>query len=358
MVIPGLPDDIALQCLIRLPKFSLLRIRCVSKAWNELVSSKQFYLLRQRHLLVDDWLVLVVPRNSRLYKSARLLAYDFNSAASHRIKGPMEAEKHLDLMGVGCASQGHRLFVLGGSSASHDGIEFQNHSGVTIFDAATSSWTTGSRMKIARSYFACCFIEGTLYVAGGCDNEQSTEAYDSELDKWTLLESMPFGFNHIESFAVFQSKLYVKGRAGRNRRVLVFDPRSSSSSSSSDTGRWKLSRGLEGNLREGEFVATGDHLYVINQAGYVGRLDDDKEHGWKEVGIVSRYFLPFAASSPSSLSSLDLVSNSSSAVLFRNDAFFVTSKGGEDVTDLKNSRQLYRALLLTFYHCQGAVLHF
>ena len=50
-LICGLPDDIALICLARVPRKYHALLRCVSKRWRDLVSSEEWHAYRQKHKL-------------------------------------------------------------------------------------------------------------------------------------------------------------------------------------------------------------------------------------------------------------------------------------------------------------------
>lgn len=47
-LIPALPDDVAMQCLLRVPPQSHAQLQRVSRRWRELVNSPQYYEERKR----------------------------------------------------------------------------------------------------------------------------------------------------------------------------------------------------------------------------------------------------------------------------------------------------------------------
>ncbi|CAN5956588.1 unnamed protein product, partial [Sphagnum jensenii] len=47
-MIPGLPNDVALQCLVRIPVQAHAQLQRVSRKWRELVNSSQYYEERKR----------------------------------------------------------------------------------------------------------------------------------------------------------------------------------------------------------------------------------------------------------------------------------------------------------------------
>ncbi|GJP41212.1 hypothetical protein CLOM_g884 [Closterium sp. NIES-68] len=52
-LIPGLPDDLATECLLRLPRQEHRAMRRVSRRWNELIQSPLYYKMR-RHRNVQE----------------------------------------------------------------------------------------------------------------------------------------------------------------------------------------------------------------------------------------------------------------------------------------------------------------
>lgn len=56
-LIPGLPDDVALSCLLRLPVQSHSTCRAVCKRWHQLLGSKERFFTRRKELgFKDPWL--------------------------------------------------------------------------------------------------------------------------------------------------------------------------------------------------------------------------------------------------------------------------------------------------------------
>lgn len=47
-LLPGLPDDLAIACLIRVPRAVHPNLRLVCKRWNRLLSGNYFYSLRKK----------------------------------------------------------------------------------------------------------------------------------------------------------------------------------------------------------------------------------------------------------------------------------------------------------------------
>lgn len=58
-LIPALPDDVAMQCLLRVPPHSHAQLQQVSRRWRELLNSPQFYEERKREGTSEKFLCMV-----------------------------------------------------------------------------------------------------------------------------------------------------------------------------------------------------------------------------------------------------------------------------------------------------------
>lgn len=55
-LLPGLPDDLAIACLIRVPRADHCKLRLVCRRWLRLLAGNYFYGLRGRLGLAEQWL--------------------------------------------------------------------------------------------------------------------------------------------------------------------------------------------------------------------------------------------------------------------------------------------------------------
>ncbi|CAM0946243.1 unnamed protein product [Alopecurus aequalis] len=55
-LLPGLPDDLAIACLIRVPRAEHWKLGLVCRRWLRLLAGNYFYGLRRRHGLTEQWL--------------------------------------------------------------------------------------------------------------------------------------------------------------------------------------------------------------------------------------------------------------------------------------------------------------
>ncbi|CAN4114114.1 unnamed protein product [Withania somnifera] len=61
-LLPGLPDDLAIACLIRVPRVEHNKLRLVCKRWYRLLAGNFFYSLRKSLGIAEEW-VYVIKRD-------------------------------------------------------------------------------------------------------------------------------------------------------------------------------------------------------------------------------------------------------------------------------------------------------
>ncbi|GKA28408.1 phosphatidylinositol N-acetylglucosaminyltransferase subunit P-like protein [Tanacetum coccineum] len=86
-IIGGLPDDIALMCLARIPRRYHSLLKCVSSKWRDLACSEEWHLYRQKHNLAETWIyALCKDKLEQLCcYSRRTLNYSRNRGATFSI---------------------------------------------------------------------------------------------------------------------------------------------------------------------------------------------------------------------------------------------------------------------------------
>lgn len=237
-LIPGLPDDVAVDCLSRVPHASHRALRRVCRGWRSAAAAPAFASARAAAGATEDLVVLLQfgnpsaddgpkdePSNTPAYGVA---VYNVTTGEWRRESGappvPVFAQ---------CAAVGTRVAVLGG----WDPRSFEPVSEVHVLDAATGAWRRGAPMRSARSFFACAEAGGKVYVAGGHDKHKNAlktaEAYDPCADAWDPLPDMSEERDECDGMATIAGDrfLAVSGyrtarQGGFERDAEWFDPAS------------------------------------------------------------------------------------------------------------------------------------
>ncbi|GKV21628.1 hypothetical protein SLEP1_g31589 [Rubroshorea leprosula] len=164
-LVPGLPPELDLECLIRLPYTGVHRVASgVSRRWRDLLQSQDFYYHRKRYGYTHKVACLVQA---------------FTAVAA----GVVDGQKPGDLPG----------YV------------------VTVFDSVSQSWERldpvpshpnglpfggdrGRRCRQSGRFSAAGACLGRVYVAGGHDENKNALrtgwVYDLRVDEWTELPPM------------------------------------------------------------------------------------------------------------------------------------------------------------------------
>ncbi|KAK1259040.1 F-box/kelch-repeat protein [Acorus gramineus] len=211
-LIPGLPEEIAIECLIRLTYKSHHLARRVSKSWRSLIDGPDLYLLRRQSSQTHTVACLVQALSSSNAEptsakpSRTTTAYGvtvFDSISNDwELLPPIPIYPHgLPLFCQVVGTEG-KLIVLGG----WDPISWDPVKDVWVYDFRLGSWRRGSDMPCARSFFAAGAVDGVVYVSGGHDASKNAlrtaSAYDVGKDVWVGLAEMGEGRDECEGVVV------------------------------------------------------------------------------------------------------------------------------------------------------------
>ncbi|XP_021893975.1 F-box/kelch-repeat protein At2g44130-like [Carica papaya] len=197
-LIPGLPEEIALECLTRLHHLTHRVATQVCSRWRRLIHSKEFYYQRKQtgkthktacliqslpvHPGSDDLKPVGAPRCS-------ITLFDPVNETWDRIDPIPKYPDGLPLFCQVASSEG-KLVVMGGWEPA----SYQPTNDVFVYDFTNQRWKQGKDMPETRSFFAIGEVEGRVLVAGGHDNNKnalsSAWAYDVSSDEWTELTRM------------------------------------------------------------------------------------------------------------------------------------------------------------------------
>ncbi|XP_072970201.1 F-box/kelch-repeat protein SKIP20-like [Typha angustifolia] len=206
VLIPGLPDDVGLDCLARVPVRWHARLRHVCGRWRDLVTDPVFQCHRERIGAVEDLIYLVqamvpLPHDEAAGGGGEHKAEDrirppeygihvYNATSGEWWRAAAPAPAFAQV-----AAAGREVVVVGG----WDPATLDPAAEVRIHDPATGTWRRGQAMPApARSFFACAGdpapTRRRVYVSGGHDANKnalrSAAAYDVAADEWSPMAEM------------------------------------------------------------------------------------------------------------------------------------------------------------------------
>jgi len=184
LLIPGLPDDLAISCLFRVPRIYHLSMRAVNSQWRSLLlnPSSSFHTERKYHGFTNPSLFLLPISNGDTPNRLECTEIDLVSRKKSKATFVNESVREtIFLDGHACISYSTLVIVLGGFD-----LRGASNS-VHILDTLTKKWTLGANMLARRGEFAWGLIGNRLYVAGGSGSSGSVaaaEVYDFRTKDW------------------------------------------------------------------------------------------------------------------------------------------------------------------------------
>ncbi|KAI3935977.1 hypothetical protein MKX01_021928 [Papaver californicum] len=180
-LLPGLPDDLAIACLIRVPRVEHRKLRLVCKRWYRLLAGNFFYSL-WKSLGIAEECVYVIKRD----RDGRISWHAFDPTYQLWQPLPPVPGEYSEALGFGCAVlSGCHLYLFGGKDPLQGSLRK-----VIFYSARTNKWHRAPDMLRKRHFFGSCAINNCLYVAGGeCEGIQRTlrsaEVYDPNRNRCT-----------------------------------------------------------------------------------------------------------------------------------------------------------------------------
>ncbi|CAH8308330.1 unnamed protein product [Eruca vesicaria subsp. sativa] len=241
-LISGLPEELATECLVRVPFEFHSSIKSVSRLWRNLISDGCFNRERRRAGKDESLLCLVQPLTSPSSPVNSSVDGDVNDKKKEE-EGESHSQQNQQLQqprvigtplyGLSvynatldtwhcvaiperiplfceCVSlqDSKQLLLIGG----WDPETLQPVKDVFILDFSSGDgrgWKRGKPMSSARSFFACAEAgvgSKQVYVAGGHDDQKnaikSAEVYDVEKDEWVMIPPMREGRDECVGFSI------------------------------------------------------------------------------------------------------------------------------------------------------------
>eukprot|EP00249_Psilotum_nudum_P016084 c25649_g1_i2 orf=337-1740(-) len=249
-LIPGLPDDVALQCLARVSRVQHCLLRVVSKPWRRAVESREFLELRRSLGCVEDWLYLHVGTSPHLDERrdgkrvrwqlvggySQWHALDTAENKWHALP-PIPYDHTVTgghvVLGASSAVLEGKLYVIGGAPFGKAAIR-----DVWVYDPRKVNWRRMRSMSTPRFASLVGVIKNKLYVIGGSGMCHLTgyslpclEVYDPIKNIWQYAASArgvvtSHPCNPLKHIAVLENKLCVVGPQSITGRINsgLYDP--------------------------------------------------------------------------------------------------------------------------------------
>ncbi|PON43043.1 cAMP-dependent protein kinase regulatory subunit [Parasponia andersonii] len=276
-LICGLPDDIALFCLARVPRKYHRILKCVSRRWRVLVCSEVWSSYRRKQKLDETWIYALCRDKSEKY-----CCYVLDPNSSRRCWQPIEGlpPRSLKRKGVSIEVLGKKIYLLGGCGWCEDATDE-----VYCYDVSANTWSEGSSLSTARCYFACEVLDEKIYAIGGLGSNSSDphswDTYDPYTSTW-ISHSDQNIVPEIEDSFVMDGKIYIRcGTSSVSSHVyaVVYEPSS---------GTWQHADAEVASGWRGPAVVVDGTLYVLDQTSGTRLMMWKKEiRVWAPVGRLS-----------------------------------------------------------------------
>ncbi|KAG8379896.1 hypothetical protein BUALT_Bualt07G0136900 [Buddleja alternifolia] len=276
---PGLPDDIGLQCLIRVPYQDFSSVASVCKNWNRVIELPEFWRHRKasgltRKVVVTAQSRVNPTRDMGLKKYApiyRLMLCE--PETGYRVELP-PVPGYSDGLPLFCqlVGVGLNLVVMGGFNP----VTWEASNDMFIYNFISVTWRRGASMPGCQRFFFACTSDSirTIFVAGGHDREKcalkSAMVYDVTEDKWVMLPDM--ARERDESKGVFShGKFHVIGGYDTGRQG-GFQTSAESFDVATWQWGWVQADFLNSAVCPRNCVDDGDGNFFMSRGGYVEAL--------------------------------------------------------------------------------------
>ncbi|KAJ7980983.1 F-box/kelch-repeat protein [Quillaja saponaria] len=224
-LIPGLIDDVALNCLARMSRLDYFSLSCTNSMFNKLVKCGYLYGLRKQLGIVEHWAYLVCdPRGWEAFDTQRkkwmtLPKIPCDECFNHADKESLAVGSELLVFGrelldfaiwkyrlthhawvkcqgmnrprclFGSGSLGSIAIVAGGSDKNGNVLKLAE-----LYDSQSGRWETLPNMHTPRRLCSGFFMDGKFYVIGGMSSPTVSltcgEEFDLKTMSWRKIEGM------------------------------------------------------------------------------------------------------------------------------------------------------------------------
>lgn len=195
--LPGLNDDLALDCLARACRSDYPSLACLNKRFHLLVNSWYLYKLRRRLGIIEHW----------VYLACSLMPWEaFDPSRRRWMRLPrMPCDECFSYADKESLAVGTQLLVFGRELSGF---------AIWMYRLVNRDWSKCPLMNLPRCLFGSSSLGEVAIVAGGSDKNgnvlKSAELYNSELGMWESLPDMNLPRKMCSGFFM-DGKFYVIG---------------------------------------------------------------------------------------------------------------------------------------------------
>ncbi|CAI5952327.1 unnamed protein product [Closterium sp. NIES-64] len=130
-LLPGLPDDVALSCLARVPRGLYGSLKLVCRSWHAAIEGSELYTQRSNLGATESWLHLIPLRSPHWFAYSPVLSRWFAL--------PWRGPRFVRCVEV----VGRYLLAFGTDDDSGGSYPFCHVNKVAVFDSSTGRWSEG-----------------------------------------------------------------------------------------------------------------------------------------------------------------------------------------------------------------------
>ncbi|KAL5563580.1 hypothetical protein UlMin_033327 [Ulmus minor] len=200
-LIPGLPNEIAFNCLIQVPRWYHPVLCAVSKPIRSLVTSPKFSTMNRAILNFSQHTLHIQMPSSNHNDLAKWFALHRTPNNSFLLQPipPCPSKLHRSTFAV----LGTELYVIGGYYK--DNVHFYNSPHVWVLDCLSHRWTRGPSLLVPRSEANAVVLDGKIYVVGGAVS--LVEVLDLDVGEWQGIPTLEHSSSNVKRSVIMNDKL-------------------------------------------------------------------------------------------------------------------------------------------------------
>ncbi|EXC19717.1 F-box/kelch-repeat protein SKIP6 [Morus notabilis] len=192
VLIPSLPNDVALNILARVPRQFHPVLSAVSKPIRSAVSSPHFFTLRSLLNVTETLLYLKVRAFRGIYEYDHWFAVHRNPNPTNNNllkfapvpRIPIENELRFSAY----VAVGPKVYVIGGEYLINSERDREPSSDVWILDCRSHTWERGPSMRSPRNFPSAAVVDGKIYAVGGSSRSRLwAEVLDPAVGRWEYI---------------------------------------------------------------------------------------------------------------------------------------------------------------------------